>query len=212
MAASRHVTVYTPDIERLNIWTHVVGILYGALGSYPLISRSMQMPEMVWSVSIYIAGFMMTFITSTLYHAAKEPSLKWKLKTADHISIYFMIAGSYTPFVMAYLKTQQGFLLLTVMWILSFLGILFKIYTTGRLRVLSTSIYVLMGMAIVLLSDDFFSRCPKDVSILILIGGLSYLIGVIFYLRKSWYYHHPIWHVFVLIGAVSHWWAVWLIF
>lgn len=99
--------------------------------------------------------------------------------------------------------------MLIVMWALTLLGTLFKIYTIGKFKTLSTAIYVLMGTAILLISDAFFPLLPKIVLTLIVAGGIAYLVGVLFYLRKSWKYHHPIWHLFVLAGAFCHWWAVW---
>lgn len=158
---------------------------------------------------IFMGGFLMTFTTSSLYHLYQEPKTKWLMKKADHISIYFMISGSYTPFILIFYKNEQGLILLTVMWILTFLGTLFKVFTTGKFKYLSTAIYVLMGASIFWVSDSFFPLLPKTVSTLLLMGGAYYLIGVIFYLRKSWHYHHPVWHVFVLAGAISHWWALW---
>lgn len=150
----------------------------------------------------------MMFLTSTLYHYFQEPRTKWTLKKADHISIYFMIAGSYTPFILLFYKNEHGLLLLSAMWVLTFLGTIFKIFTTGQFQHLSTAIYVLMGMAILIVSESFFPLLPLKVAVLIIMGGVYYLIGVLFYLRKSWYFHHPVWHLFVMAGALSHWWAL----
>jgi len=120
-----------------------------------------------------------------------------------------MISGSYTPFIMIYYKNESGLTLLSAMWIMTFLGTIFKIFTTGKYKYFSTAIYVAMGAAILWVSDSFFPLLPEKVSTLIYMGGAYYLIGVLFYLRKSWKYHHPVWHLFVLAGAISHWWAIW---
>ncbi len=158
---------------------------------------------------IFLAGFLLMFVTSTLYHFVTDPRTKWHMKQADHISIFFMIAGSYTPFILIYFKNKTGLILLSGMWVLTFLGTIFKIFTTGKFKYLSTTIYVLMGAAILLVSDSFFPLLPIKIATFLVMGGAYYLIGVFFYLCKSWYYHHPIWHLFVLAGAISHWWALW---
>ena len=165
--------------------------------------------EPTMGVLIFLSGFFLMFTMSSLYHYTKDPKARWYMKRADHISIYFMIAGSYTPFILIFYKTQSGLMLLSIMWILTLFGTIFKMFTAGKFKYLSTAIYVLMGIAILLVSDSFFPLLPPIVGRLIILGGVFYLVGVIFYLRKSWHYHHPVWHIFVLAGAIAHWWAVW---
>jgi len=89
-------------------------------------------------------------------------------------------------------------------------GVIFKLYTTGKFQHLSTAAYVLMGLSVLWVSGEFFPLISSSIKYLIIGGGLFYLVGVFFYLRKAWRYHHPVWHLFVLAGAQSHWWAVWL--
>ncbi len=156
-----------------------------------------------------MAGFILIFTASTLYHAYSDPYTKWLMRKADHISIFFMIAGSYTPFILIFYKVEAGLTLLSIMWGLTFLGTIFKAFTTGKYNLISTAIYVAMGISILWVSDSFFPLLPQKVTTLIYMGGAYYLIGVVFYLRKSWKYHHPVWHLFVLAGAASHWWALW---
>ena len=189
--------------------THSIGLLYGIISAYWLLSAAAaHSQDALWGGIIFLAGFGMMFLTSSLYHYINEPRTKWMLKKADHISIYFMIAGSYTPFILIFYQNERGLILLSAMWILTFLGVIFKIFTTGQFKYLSTAIYVLMGLAILIVSDSFFPLLPIKVAVCIVMGGVYYLIGVLFYLRKSWYFHHPVWHLFVLAGALSHWWAL----
>jgi len=204
------VSQYPPDIERLNVITHGLGLLYGIGSAYWILQRAASDQIALAGTIIFVASFMLMFATSTLYHAYTDPQIKWMMKKADHISIYFMIAGSYTPFILIYYKNESGLTLLTVMWILTLLGTIFKAFTTGRYKAISTIFYVLMGMAILTVSNGFFATVPGTVRTLLLMGGMYYLIGVPFYLKKSWYYHHPVWHLFVLAGSLSHWWALWL--
>ena len=144
-----------------------------------------------------------------MYHAIKDIQLKWLLRKADHISIYFMIAGSYTPFILVYFNNRQGMILLIIMWALVLIGTIFKSFATGKYTTLSTLTYILMGGSILWVSRSFFPLLPTKVFGLLIVGGLFYLAGVFFYVNKSLKYHHPIWHLFVLGGAISHWWAVW---
>lgn len=160
-------------------------------------------------VSIFILGLLSMLVSSTMYHYAVDAERKWFWKRADHICIYFAIAGSYTPFIIQYLWTPGGITLLIAMWTMAVCGVIFKVFTTGRLRLLSTLMYVLMGLSILWVSPEFFPVVPMKIKQLLVGGGLSYLIGVIFYLMKSWDYHHPVWHLFVLVGAGSHTLAVW---
>ena len=165
--------------------------------------------EGLLGTAVFLSGFLLTFSTSTMYHSFKDIQLKWLLRKADHISIYFMIAGSYTPFILIYYNNRPGLTLLSIMWILALGGTIFKSFATGKYTKLSTITYIFMGASILWVSPDFFPLLPRRVYSLVVIGGLMYLLGVYFYVKKSYKYHHPIWHLFVLGGAISHWWAVW---
>ena len=207
---SSRLNIYPADVERLNILTHGLGILYVVVTSYPIILRArIAGPEALLGVVVFITGFLMLFTFSTAYHATSDPDIRWLLKKADHISIYFMIAGSYTPFMLIYLQNRTGLNMLITIWSLTVIGTIFKIYTTGRFKTISTIIYILMGASVLWISKSFFPLLSFNVAILIIAGGISYLIGVIFYINKKIKFHHPIWHLFVLSGAIIHWWAVW---
>jgi len=130
------------------------------------------------------------------------------LEILDHISIYFLIAGTYTPFLLIYLRNSFGIILLSVLWGLTILGIFFKVFFTGRFSLVSTIIYVLMGWIFFVGGKRFFNAMPRDVLIFIIIGGCLYTIGIIFYMWKGYGWHHAIWHFFVLAAAVCHYVAV----
>lgn len=201
---------YPPEVERLNVLTHLAGIVFCLASSYFILMKAKSAGlEQFFGVIVFLAGFLMMFLFSTLYHQVKDSEVKWLMKKADHISIYFMISGTYTPFLLIYMKNETGLTLLFVMWILTLAGTIFKIFTTGKFKILSTSIYVLMGIAILWISDQFFPLVPDPVVCLICTGGFLYLAGVLFYVNKSRKYNHPIWHLFVLGGAVTHWLAIW---
>ena len=150
----------------------------------------------------------MLFTFSTLYHGFQQPRVKQVLQVFDHISIYFLIAGTYTPFILNYLYNTTGIIMLCVLWSLVLLGIVFKIFFVNRFNILSTIIYLLMGWMMVWGGKAFFVSVPFSVIILIIIGGVLYSVGVIFYLMEKWKWHHVVWHLFVLAAAICHYVAV----
>ncbi len=208
---SRRANIFSRDEEMVNMISHALGILFGLIVLPFTIFNAVQAEKgslSIMGVVIFAMGFLLLFSSSTLYHGYVDQRKKWMMKRLDHISIFIMIAGSYTPFILLFFWQKVGIILLTVMWILVFIGVIFKLYSTGKYRYLSTFIYVMMGLAIFLVSDQFFPLLPGKVLYFIILGGIFYLLGVIFYLWRQLKYHHAIWHVFVLAGAISHWWAV----
>jgi hemolysin III len=135
---------------------------------------------------------------------ATEPSVKKAFKIFDHISIYFLIAGTYTPFLLVYINNSFGITLLAVLWGLTLVGIFFKIRFTGRYEIVSTIIYILMGWIMVVGGRKFFDHLPVSVLIFICIGGGLYSIGVFFYLWDKYTYTHAVWHILVLAAAMCH--------
>ncbi len=130
------------------------------------------------------------------------------LEIMDHISIYFLIAGTYTPFLLIYLNNPFGITLLSVLWGLTVLGVFFKIFFTGRFEAVSIIIYIAMGWMLIAGGKRFFTALPNDVLVFIIIGGGLYMIGIIFYLWQRFWWHHAVWHFFVLAAAVCHYVAV----
>ena len=150
----------------------------------------------------------MLFTCSTVYHFAQEPAVKQLFIILDHISIYFLIAGTYTPLLLVYMNNDFGITILSVLWGLTFLGIFFKIRFTGRFEIVSTIIYLLMGWIMITGGRRFFDNLPVQVLIFIFAGGGFYSIGVFFYIWDKYYYTHAVWHLFVLAGAISHYVAI----
>ena len=196
--------------ELTNSITHGIGVLFG-IAAIPLITalavKSNNIPAIV-GACIYGFCFLMLFTFSTSYHGFQQPKVKQVLKIFDHISIYFLIAGTYTPFILNYLFNKTGIIMLSLLLGLTITGVVFKIFFVNRFNILSTIIYVLMGWMLVWSGKDFFKEMPISVVLLIIIGGLLYSIGVIFYLWRKWFWHHAIWHLFVLAAAICHYVAV----
>ena len=197
-------------LELTNSIIHGIGILFG-IASIPLLSalaiRTNNINGIV-GASVYGFCFLMLFTFSTLYHGFQQPKVKQVLQVFDHISIYFLIAGTYTPFILNYFFNTTGIVMLCVLWGLAFLGIFFKIYFVEKFNILSTIIYLLMGWMMVWGGKTFFVSMPFSVITMIIIGGVLYSIGVVFYLMEKWKWHHVIWHLFVLAAAICHYVSV----
>ncbi len=190
--------------------SHGFGLLFGIV-AIPIITAMAATkgdPSIMVGTGLYGFGFLMVYSTSTIYHSVTHPVIKRVMNILDHIGIFFLIAGSYTPFILAYYFNSLGITLLCLVWGLTFLGVIFKIIFGFKYQLFSTSIYLLMGWLVVFFARSFFASMPLPCVILLAIGGLFYTIGVIFYLWEKWTYHHAIWHVFVLLGSITHYVAV----
>jgi len=196
--------------EMANALTHGIGILF-CIASIPILSavgaNTGNIPGII-GATIYAFSFLMLFTFSTLYHSTQHRYAKKILRTCDHISIYFLIAGTYTPFLLVYMLNPFGITLLAIQWSLVLLGIIFKIFFTGRLNILSTMIYIAMGWLLLVGGRRFFIAFPTPVLILVMAGGALYTLGCIFYLNKKIPHNHAIWHLFVLSAAICHYVAV----
>ncbi len=199
-------------LEKLNSLLHGVGILFGVVGMPILIvsaSKNLNVAGIA-GAGIYSFCFLMLFTFSTLYHGFQQPKIKEVLKILDHISIYFLIAGTYTPLILIFVNNSFGITLLVILWSLTVFGIIFKIFFTGRFEIVSTIIYMVMGWILFAGGKTFFVAMPVPVVILVTIGGCLYSIGVIFYLWHKYTYHHAVWHLFVLAAAICHYVAVFI--
>ena len=196
--------------ELVNSLLHVAGVCFGLIFiPYLLFIASKTTNNIViLATSIYGLAFLMVFTFSSLYHVFLQPKIKHLFKIFDHISIYFLIAGTYTPLVVIFVNTPFGIALLIALWTLTIMGSLFKLFFTGRFEILSTIIYILMGLLLLIGGERFFIYIPTLVTTLIISGASLYCIGVIFYLWKKYAYHHAIWHLFVLSAAICHYFAI----
>lgn len=201
---------YNRKQEIVNGLIHGFGMLFGISGLPVLAGMATahgNIPGIVGS-GIYGFCFLLLFTTSTIYHFTTEPAIRRAFKVFDHISIFFFIAGSYTPFLLVYMNNIFGITLLSVLWGLTIVGIFFKVRYTGRFEIVSVIIYLLMGWIMVAGGRRFFDSLPVPVLVLVCIGGGLYSIGVIFYLWDKYLYTHAVWHVFVLAAAICHYVAV----
>lgn len=197
-------------LEKINSLLHAIGILFGLICMPILLINAGKFNNVsiVTGAAIYACCYLMVFIASTVYHWVQQPQLKKALKITDHISIYFLIAGTYTPIVIIFVSNSFGITLLIILWSLTIFGIFFKIFYTGKYEILSTLLYVFMGWILFVDSKAFFAIMPQNIIVLLAVGGVLYSIGVIFYLWERFTYHHIIWHIFVLAASICHYSAV----
>ncbi|MCW5906704.1 MAG: hemolysin III family protein [Chitinophagales bacterium] len=200
----------TAKQERANYLTHLAGIVFCVV-AIPVLTVYAGLKGTagtMWAVCIFGFGMFTVYLSSTLYHAAEKEQLKRVLRVWDHISIFFLIAGSYTPFVVKFIKPDTALLFLSIMWGIVVVGIIKKLFFTGRLEFLSVMLYLGMGWMAVFILKPMLQTMPLEIFWWILAGGLFYTLGIVFYVWKRWKYHHAIWHCFVLGGTVSHYFAV----
>jgi hemolysin III len=161
----------------------------------------------VWrivSFSIFGTTLILLYLSSTLYHSFTGPRIKFIFRIMDHVSIYLLIAGTYTPIVLVGIQGAWGWTLFGIIWGLAILGIVLKICFMGRFSVLSSIFYLLMGWMVVIAINPMITMLPFGFIVWIVIGGLSYTIGIIFFAVDKIPYNHVIWHLFVLGGSISH--------
>ena len=201
---------YSLGEEIANSITHGVGaalsivaltlmVVYAAFGADPW---------RIVSVSIFGASLIILYLASTLYHAIPLPSVKRMLRIFDHCSIYLLIAGTYTPFLLVSMRGPWGWSLFGVLWGCALAGIVFKLFFIGRWDKIATLLYVAMGWVIVVAMKPVIEAVPSGALLLMLIGGLAYTGGVVFYLWDRIPYNHAIWHLFVLGGSLAHFFAI----
>jgi len=158
--------------------------------------------------SVFAATLLLLYLSSTLYHAATNPAAKSRLKVFDHCSIYLLIAGTYTPFTLIALRGHVGWWLFGAIWSLAVLGIVFKLFFTGRFKLVSTLVYVAMGWLAIVAIKPVLAALDDWTFGWMLAGGLVYTLGTVFYHRPSMRYSHAVWHLFVIGGSACHYVAV----
>ncbi|MCS5491774.1 PAQR family membrane homeostasis protein TrhA [Algoriphagus limi] len=200
----------TPQEERANTLSHGFGLVLALVGIPLLIQKSWMLDSLgiFLGVLAFCLGVLMVYSFSTAYHAAVNPSLKSKLQVWDHISIYFLIAGTYSPMVLTILKPKPALIILSIIWGSVLIGTFFKIFFTGKFKTLSVVIYLTMGWLAVFFIQDVIEQLSIQSLFWIAAGGLSYTIGVYFYVKSQKPFYHAIWHLFVLGGTISHYIAI----
>ena len=198
---------YSPLEEKLNAVSHGVGVIAATVG---LIFLLMRVDDTYGQFACVVYGLSMIlmFLSSTLYHLAKNPSLKDFLKVVDHSAIYFLIAGTYTPFMIVAIGGWVGLTGMIIVWSIALIGIVFKIFASQRFPKLSVITYLLMGWIAIFFFYPLYNALTTEGIALLVGGGICYTVGVLFYLAKKIQFTHTIWHLFVVAGGVCHFFSI----
>ena len=196
------------DYKNEELWnglTHFTGVILSVIGIPLLFYFDNKLTSLsTLSIILFSFGLLLVYSSSSFYHFVLNPKLKKKFQILDHISIYYLILGSYAPVCLITLYEYSGINIFITVLILSIIGTLIKLFFTGRFQIFSLSLYLAMGWLIVIDINFLFELLNIEAKLLLIIGGLSYTLGTIFYSLDKIKYFHSIWHLFVLAGSVSH--------
>lgn len=209
---SSRPALYTRFEEWLHSASHGLGAVMGLIGTVVLIVMACLAAEAdpwkIISISLYGTTLVALYAASTLYHGIRHPRLKSAFQLMDHCAIYLLIAGTYTPFLLVNLRGPTGWTLFAIIWSLALGGIFLKLRWPARFSALRVTVYLLMGWLIVFASPLLVEQLSETGLILLVAGGITYTLGVIFFLMTRLRYHHAIWHLFVLGGSTCHFFAI----
>jgi hemolysin III len=197
---------YSEKEENLNVISHAFGLVLSILVFPFLVLKSLYF-EGFWkpaSILVYGISLIVLYTASTVYHAAKDPKIRRRLNIFDHAAIYVLIAGTYTPFTLITLEGKTGWILFILTWTFALIGIILKLFFTGKFDKISTIMYVLMGWQIVFAISPLIENLSTEGLFWLFTGGVFYTVGAVLYSIKKIPYNHAIFHVFVLLGSISH--------
>ena len=200
---------YDPQEELINAYSHGLGAILAFIAVIFLIVKGYGLPLGQW-ISLWVYGLSLVLLLSSsmLYHFAQDELKRYWYKKLDHTAIYYLIAGTYTPFLSIAIPTAKAHHLLIALWVIALIGTLFKLVFIHRFQKVSLAAYLVMGWLAVLVMDDMQRYLSRDAIQLLIAGGLAYTVGTLFYALKNVRYSHAIWHVFVLLGAGLHFLAI----
>jgi len=198
--------------EIANSITHGIGLLLSIPALVMLILNAAETanPWRIVSFSIFGASMIILYLCSTLLHSITHEKVKDFFEILDHSSIYLLIAGTYTPFVLVAIRGSLGWTLFGIVWALAIIGIVFKCYYVKKYIVTSTILYVIMGWLIVMAIVPLYHAIGMTGFLFLVGGGLLYTVGSIFYVMQKIPYFHAIWHIFVLAGSALMYFCVYL--
>ncbi len=207
------INTFSKDEEIANAVSHMVGATLALISAVVLIMHGIKTKSavVVTSFAIFGAGLVIMYTVSSIYHALHNNKAKQVFQILDHSAIYILIAASYTPFLLLVVKSKAGYIIFFIQWLICIFGIAFKSLCVEKYVLFSTLLYIVMGWMIMFVWGDLIANISQQSLILLFIGGILYTLGTIFYMWNWFKYHHFIWHIFVLLGSVSHFFAVYLL-
>ena len=201
---------YSKKEEKLNVISHGLGLFLGVVAFPFLVVKALTFSGFWKPVSFIIYGLSMIILyaASTFYHAAKDPKKRRKLNSFDHAASYVLIAGSYSPFCLVGLDSSLGWYMFLFVWVFALTGIILKLFFTGRFDKISTAMYLLMGWQVLFFIKPLMESISPEGFRYLIAGGVFYSVGAILYSIKRIPYNHAIFHLFVLLGSLSHFVAI----
>lgn len=199
------------DLEKkLNYTTHGIGFILSCIGFVFLINKSLSFQKDLGIISSIIYGFSLSgmYLSSTLYHYFIDSKLSNFLQKIDHVSIYLLIAGSYTPPLLLKLNYSLGYEILIVIWSLALIGIIYKLFFFQYYSRVSLIIYLFMGWLIIIDFNSVINSFSTEGIRLMVAGGIFYTLGTVFYAKDKLKYNHVIWHLFVIAGSACHYFMI----
>lgn len=194
--------------ESSNHWTHLVGACFALSCIWTVWPAASLGWQWTMGVLFFIVGMFLMFLSSTIYHWLPEGKARRILRKCDHISIYVMIACSYTPICIGVVGGWLGWTIFAVLWAVVIAGTIYKILALGKYPRLSLALYLAMGWSGVFIAKPVFDQLSISAVMLIVAEGLLYTIGTYFFARDRKKHYHAVWHIFVLLGAIAHWTAI----
>jgi hemolysin III len=204
------MNAYSPKEERFNVISHAIGFFLSIIALILLIIKTSTSGNALDIVSVVIYGvsLIVLYAASTLYHSAKEPKLRKRLKIFDHAAIFLLIAGTYAPYTLITLNGHGGWIIFGVVWSIALIGVVLKLFFTGRFKIVSTLMYILMAWVIVFAVKPLMDNLSLDGLYWLAAGGAAYMIGALLYSIEKIKFNHAIFHVFVLIGSFCHFYSI----
>jgi hemolysin III len=193
-----------------NAISHGIGVIFAIVGLVLLLINSNGFPKIISSITFGVSMIIL-YLCSTLFHSFPEKMKRVYsvFQRLDHSSIFLLITGTYTPFLVLVVNSTKGYILLGILWIITIIGIVFKAIWIKKFKYVHLALYLIMGWSILFVYTDIIDGLA-NVFIYVLLGGISYTVGVVFYVSK-FKYQHFIWHLFVLGGSISHFIAIFII-
>ena len=199
--------------ELANFISHAAGGVLSVAALIILIIRAVSLGNTldIVSFTIFGAALVLMYTTSSIFHALKWNKAKEIFEILDHSVIYVLIASTYTPFLLIVVGGKEGITLLVIEWLICILGIVFKSFFVQKFVVFSTLLYIIMGWLVVFVWYDLLANISNLSLVFLILGGLFYTIGTLFYMWRLFKYHHLVWHIFVIFGSIAHFFSVYFI-
>ena len=206
----KYLTYYSKQEELLNVISHGLGFLLSCIATALLVKKALVEDDTIQLISFSVFGIslMLLYAASTIYHYVQEPSLRKKLNILDHAAIFVLIAGTYTPFTLVTLQGWIGWTIFGIVWTIALVGVILKLFYTGRYEKASTIAYVGMGWVIIFAIKPLINALATEGLYWLMAGGVFYTVGAVLYSIKNLKYNHAIFHLFVLLGSFSHFMTV----